>query len=61
MIDEDGKQYVDVLNKLYDLLKYILKDQEFNIYIDEEKIFINIKTNSNSIILNERDLIRLKK
>jgi len=60
MIDEDGKQYVDVLNKLYDLLKYILKDQEFNIYIDEEKIFINVKTDSNSIILNERDFDKIK-
>lgn len=61
MADENGKQYVDVLNKLYDLLKYILKDQEFNIYIDEkEKIFINIKTDNNSIILNERDFDKIK-
>lgn len=62
IIDENQKQiYPDILTKFQKLFKYILKEQDFKLIVDnDEKIFLYVKLGEEFILLNEYDFDKIK-
>jgi len=63
LINDNGDVvYKNILIKLQELFKYVLKDQESIIEINEKgKLFLHIKTENEDIFLSENDFDKLKK